>query len=68
MKRILTSALVLGVFSLVGLSGCGEEASVEKQETVSTPGGTTTTTVEKSIESTGSNPPANSAGEAVKTP
>jgi len=68
MKRVLTSALVLGVFSLstVGLIGCSEEAKVEKKETVATPTGTTTTTETKKVDSSGSNPPTNSEGEKAK--
>jgi hypothetical protein len=68
MKRLLSSALILGLlsFSTVGLLGCGEESKVKQQETVSTPTGSTTTTVEKKVESSGSNPPANSAGETAK--
>jgi len=67
MKRILSSALVLGVFAMpvIGLVGCGEESSVKKEEKVSSPGGTTTTTEKETIKSTGSNPPANSAGDKV---
>src|SRR5688572_15467197 len=57
MRRILASALVLGIFSTVGLIGCGDEASVTKETEVSTPGGTTTTKTEKSVETTGDNPP-----------
>jgi hypothetical protein len=68
MKRFLTAALVAGVFSAFGLVGCGEKAEVKTQETVSTPEGTTTTTDTKKIESTGQNPPPNSAGEKVEPP
>jgi hypothetical protein len=57
MRRMLASALVLGIFSTVGLIGCGEEATVEKQTEVTTPGGTSTTTETKSVEKTGDNPP-----------
>jgi hypothetical protein len=35
---------------------------------VSTPTGTTTTTETKKVDSSGSNPPTNSAGETAKTP
>ena len=69
MKRILTSALLLGLaaFPIAGLSGCGEEAKKESKETISTPTGTTTTTTQEKVDSSGSNPPANSAGETAKT-
>ena len=47
MKRILASALVLGVMS-VALVGCSEKTKVQDKKTVTTPGGSTekTTTVE----------------------
>jgi hypothetical protein len=69
MKRVLSSALILGtfLFPALGLVGCGDESKVEKKETVSTPGGTTTTTTENKVKSTGDNPPPNSAGETGKT-
>jgi hypothetical protein len=54
---MLASALVLGIFSTVGLIGCGEEASVTKETEVSTPGGTTSTTETKEVEKSGENPP-----------
>jgi hypothetical protein len=57
MRRMLASALVLGIFSTVGLIGCGEEASVTKETTVETPGGSATTTDTKKVETTGDNPP-----------
>jgi len=66
MKRLLSIALILGSVSTFGLVGCGDEAKVEKTETVTTPGGTTETKVEKSVESSGENPPPNSAGETAK--
>jgi hypothetical protein len=48
------------MLSLVSLStcGCGEKTSSTKETKVSTPGGTTTVTVEKEVEKTGDNPPA----------
>jgi len=68
MKRFLTAALFAGVFSTFGLAGCGEKAEVKQTETVSTPGGSTTTETTKEIKSTGDNPPPNSAGEKVEPP
>ncbi len=62
MKRVLASALILGVASLFGLSGCGEENKVETKETVATPTGTTTETKTDKVESSGSNPPAAASG------
>jgi hypothetical protein len=69
MKRTLSSALILGllVFPCAGLVGCGTESKKEATETVTSPGGTTTTTSEVKVKSTGENPPANSAGETGKT-
>ena len=67
MKRVLCSTMILGVASLFGLAGCGEETKVKDKEVISSPTGTTTTTIEKKVDSTGSNPPANSAGETGKT-
>jgi len=63
MKRFLASALVLGAVTGFGLVGCSDTQKVEDKQTVSGPGGTTTTTVEKEVSSSGSNPPANTAGE-----
>jgi len=57
MKRFLTAPLILGVFSLFGLVGCGEQSKVTEKTEVSTPGGTSTTTTETKVDTTGSNPP-----------
>jgi hypothetical protein len=65
MKRDLTVPLVAGVFSTAGLVGCEEKSEVQRQETVRAPGGTTTTTDTQKIESTGQNPPPNSAGQTA---
>ena len=61
MKRFILSATVLGAAFL--FIGCGDTAKVEKKETVSGPGGTTTTSTTDKVSSTGSNPPANSSGD-----
>lgn len=68
MKRFLSLALILGLLALptIGLVGCANEESVEKKETVEGPGGTTTTTSKVEVESTGENPPPNSAGQTAK--
>jgi len=50
------------------LSGCSEETKVKESETVSAPGGKTTTTTETSVKSSGENPPTNSAGQTGSTP
>jgi len=68
MKRSLVCALVVGALSGFGLVGCGDESKVKEKETVSTPTGSTTTTTETKINSSGSNPPANSAGQTATTP
>ena len=57
MKLFLASVLVLSMFSL-GTVGCAEKSSTTKEIKVSTPGGTTTVTVEKEVEKTGDNPPS----------
>ncbi len=69
MKRILSSALVFGLLVLpaAGLVGCGEESKTGKTETVTTPGGTTTSSTETKVKSTGDNPPPNSAGQTGKS-
>jgi len=66
MKRIFAPFAVAGLAACFTLSGCSDETKVKESETVSTPGGTTTTTVDKSVKSTGENAPANSAGQTGK--
>jgi len=69
MRRILSSGLILGllVFPVAGLVGCGQESKTVTKETIATPGGTTTTSTETKVKSTGDNPPPNYAGETAKT-
>jgi hypothetical protein len=57
MKRCFASVLVLSLLSLSAL-GCAEKSSASKEVKVSTPGGTTTVTVEKEVKKTGDNPPS----------
>ena len=57
MKLFFASVLVLSMFSL-GIVGCSEKSSTTEETKVSTPGGTTTVTVEKEVETTGENPPS----------
>lgn len=57
MKQILALALILSMFSL-SIVGCSEKPSDTKEEKVTTPADTTTTTVEKEVEKTGDNSPA----------
>ncbi|MDB5385459.1 MAG: hypothetical protein JWM11_1105 [Planctomycetaceae bacterium] len=56
MKR-LTAALLLASLSLMSLPGCSDTASVKQENKTTTPGGYTTTTVEKEVKTTGKNPP-----------
>ena len=71
MKRILSSALILGLllFPAVGLVGCGSDSKTGSgsTETITTPGGTTTSSATNKVKSTCDNPPPNSAGETGKT-
>jgi hypothetical protein len=57
MKRIFAPMMMLGLL-LVGAVGCAEKTSTIEETKVSTPGGTTTVTVEKEVTKTGENPPA----------
>jgi len=68
MKRILSSALAVGLFCLpIGaLVGCSDEATTKVKEEVSTPNGKTTKEVKETITSSGSNPPATSDGSKVE--
>jgi len=59
MKPFFILMLVLSLFSLTTV-GCSEKSTTTKETSVSTPGGTTTVTVEKEVEKTGDNPPAES--------
>jgi hypothetical protein len=69
MKRTLSSALILGLLlsPAVGLVGCSQESKTGTSETITTPGGSTTTSTETKVKSTGDNPPPNAAGETGKT-
>src|SRR4051812_4944015 len=55
MKRVLASALIVGV-SLC-LAGCGEESKTESSTTTTTPAGSTTETTTQKVEKSGENPP-----------
>ena len=66
MKRFLAPFVFAGVAACFTLSGCSDETKVKESETVSSPGGSTTTTKVESVKSTGENPPANSAGQTGK--
>jgi predicted small lipoprotein YifL len=56
MKNVITSILSLAIVC-VGLVGCGEKSTSKTETRVTTPGGETTTTVEKDVKQTGQNPP-----------
>jgi hypothetical protein len=69
MKRFLTTALMLGIVSSGGLIvGCGEKSEFTQKETVQAPGGTTETTKDTTVKSTGENPPPNSQGQTAEGP
>jgi hypothetical protein len=57
MKKSIGATLAVGLISLAGLIGCGDEAGVKEQTEVTGPGGTTEVTKETKVETTGENPP-----------
>lgn len=65
MKRLIAACSLLSL-STVLLVGCAEKKKTERTETVSSPGGTTETTISKEVKSTGDNPPPNTQGETGK--
>jgi hypothetical protein len=56
MKQFIAAVVVLSLF-LLGMVGCADKATVTKETKISTPGGTTTVTVEEEIKKSGENPP-----------
>ncbi len=59
--RKLISATMMAVLVAgfgMGISGCSDESSETQKVITKTPEGTTTQTVKKSVETSGSNPPA----------
>jgi hypothetical protein len=56
MKRLTASVLLVAI-ALITLPGCSDTASVKQETTTKGPGGTTKTTVEKDVTTTGKNPP-----------
>ncbi len=56
MKNFIASILSLAIVC-VGLVGCAEKSTSKTETRVTTPGGETTTTIEKDIKQTGQNPP-----------
>ncbi len=65
MKRFFVFCTFLSL-ACATMVGCDNKAKVEKKVSVTTPGGTTTTTDEHTVDSSGKNPPANSQGEKAK--
>lgn len=57
MTKLRMMVAALSLVSPLALVGCGEEAKVKEEKVISGPGGTSTITTEKKIESTGDNPP-----------
>ncbi len=59
---------LIAIVSLAGFGtiGCQKEAETTRKVTVTSPTGTTTTTDKHTVESSGSNPPANAQGEVAK--
>jgi hypothetical protein len=51
---------------LAGVAGCQKEVETTRKDTVSSPGGTTTTIDKHTVESSGNNPPPNARGEIAK--
>ena len=54
----LLSLVVVASLGTLGLTGCSKEASTKTETTTSTPEGETKVTTEKTVETTGENPPA----------
>jgi len=54
---------MLLALAMAATMGCESKAKVETKETVTAPGGSTTTTDEHTVESSGKSPPGNSRGE-----
>jgi len=64
MKRLIASALILGLIGIApaGLVGCGEKSETSTEQTVKTPGGTTTESTSTEVKQTGNNPPPPPSG------
>jgi hypothetical protein len=65
MKRLVVMCMALSL-AVAATVGCESKVKTERKETVSSPGGTTTTTDTHKVESSGDNPPANTGGETAK--
>ncbi len=62
MKRLMASALMLGLIAPLGLVGCAEKSETESKVTNTTPGGTTTETTKSEVKQEGNNPPPPASG------
>ncbi len=65
MKRLVLYCVALSFATLLTV-GCDKQVTTERKETVTTPGGSTTTTDAHTVESSGKNAPSNAAGEKAK--
>ena len=65
MSQRFSSLFAVVALCLAAFVGCERKESVKTTETVTGTDGTTTTTIEKTVESTGDNPPASTTGEKV---
>ena len=57
MKTTIAVTLVISLLSL-GMIGCTDTSKATTKTQISTPGGTTTITTERTVEKTGEQPPA----------
>jgi hypothetical protein len=62
MKRLMASALMLGLIAPLGLVGCAEKSETKSETTTATPGGKTTETTTNEVKQTGNNPPPPASG------
>ena len=67
MNRFLALMTAMCLVAAVTV-GCENKVKTERKDTVSTPGGTTTTVDTHTVESSGNNPPANASGETAEKP
>ena len=65
MKRLVIACMFLGFAGLMN-AGCDKAKTTERKETVTTPGGSTTTTDTHKVESSGAKAPTNANGEKAK--
>ena len=64
MRRFLVLGLIVLAASMT--MGCEQKSKTQSKETMTGPGGSTTTTDTHEVESSGKNPPPNSQGETAK--